>query len=695
MTKYISNKRYFLGLVLSVMFLLGISFFFDLKAFSGSTNGQYFTNFEFIFSAAAILLLELSILVVSKKTFKIKMRWGLVFGLLFFFAASVMSIILYKGVENGGKILAQLSTTSKIRYIILAFILYASMYEMVAIIPHFVKGHKVIRLAFLAAIITGIVAIVYSYLTETNVYKELLNSGATDDASVVPISFTSHRNVYAFVLFCSMMGEAYLSVERPHWWRWVLIFFFYANQFFVMSKTCVLTSTFFLLVYIIYSFVRSFKRHKAVNIVFLLLLIALVAGVFLAFKFVNIDNSLYNTIRNYVVSVKERFIGFIKSSAEVRIQLYEVPFQAVKGNLSTLMFGFGYGNEYNALAAFGVGNPLGIIDPSYYVVIDNAWCLSVAQGGVFGLLYTLVSWAFGLVLIARAFKRRSKYAFMCLLIYVCMLFRTMFENTNICYFDFSGVCYFVFAYFPLLIEEYKINTAKLTEKTPDYMHDRALRPSLYLARAFVLSFLPSFFLIALARKLGYIMNITYLQSMLLRYGGIIMFFVSPFVLGGILLAFKKRQKGAGIFSLIIYLAYVASIFVCPLFTQSKFVLLIEVAILLLDFFVLSMAAVYKMSFFSLFMAIGNYIIFAAVCGGTYLLFQRFARSVTLYSVVAVFGLCIAICLYLFFMPRRPSIFAPFEDSIERFEISYSLKRLEMEKRFEAKTEKIFKIRKRG
>ena len=118
------------------------------------------------------------------------------------------------------------------------------------------------------------------------------------------------------------------------------------------------------------------------------------------------------------------------------------------------------------------------------------------------------------------------------------------ENDNISYLDFAGVCYFSLAYLPLLVEDAMNKVNPLEE--PVLEKKKISNPSLFLAKAFAITFLPSLFLIALSRKLGYMFGITYFENLLLRYGGIIFFFVSPVVLGGVLFALNKKKaiKGA-------------------------------------------------------------------------------------------------------------------------------------------------------
>ena len=137
-----------------------------------------------------------------------------------------------------------------------------------------------------------------------------------------------------------------------------------------------------------------------------------------------------------------------KNSILSRIPSIKIPFHAIKENgIFTLIFGFGYGNEYRALGCFSAGNP------NYYSIIDNAWGLTLAQGGIMGFVYSRLVWDFGLVLIVKSFLKGHRYFWFSLIVYICLFGRSMMENDNISYLDFAGVCYFSLAYLPLLVED--------------------------------------------------------------------------------------------------------------------------------------------------------------------------------------------------------------------------------------------------
>lgn len=680
MNKYTTNKRYILGTILTILFFAGVSYFFEGRANFGVNDSPFFTNYEFLFSFIALFILEISILVVAKRSFQIKFNLGLALTLLIFFAASILSIAFYSGVSYNSEIIGQVSSTYKIRYVLLAFILYLSMYEIISIIPSFLSGRRMIRIIFIIAVITGFVASIYSFAQEKDFYVSFFQGTLDFDSYTMPQSYTSNKNVYALVLFFALTGEAFLEIERPHWWRWIIMLYFFIQQFFAMSKTCLFMASLFFLCFAIFSFIRGLKNKSPSRSAYILIFLMGVVALGCVLFFNGSDTGFLGSTAKFGAYLSKELFALSKNSLQARIQSVEIPFAAVKGDVRTLLFGFGYGNEYRALGCFSFG------DPNVYSIIDNAWGLTLAQGGVFGIAYSIVIWGFGFIVIGKALFKKSRYALFSLFIYICLFGRTMTENDNISYLDFAGVCYFAFSLLPVLVE--KAQTAKEKTIQEVLVKERPSTISSYLGKAFAITLLPSLFLIALSRKIGYMQNIPYLTSLLLRYGGIILFFVSPIVLGAMLYALNQKKKAVGVLSLIVYLIYVASIFVLPLFSQSRLLLLPQLGILALDIFVLSMAGIFERKYFSIRAIFVNYIIFSAICGITYLMFRNFARSVTFFSLFAILAVYISIWIYLYFIPRKMSLITPFECAMETNENKYLIYRKKKELKFENKTQRI-------
>lgn len=613
------------------------------------------------------------------------MNWWLFGFCLFFFITSSIAVLFYHGVKFEGETIGQIDWVDKLRLVLQAFLLFFSLYEIVAIIPKLISGRRTIRLIFFIAVIVGFVSTTYSYIHENSFYVAFFNGSLVLDGYSVPLSYTSNRNVYAVVLFFALAGEGFLEIERPHWWRWFIMLYFYIQQFFLLSKTCLFISSFFCLGIWGYCLYRSFKIKKITKAAFLIVFFCAIGLTGILFLFARGTEGPFLFAANYLSFLKNQFISMSKNSLLSRIPSIEIPFHAIKENgVFTLIFGFGYGNEYRALGCYSVG------DPTYYSIIDNAWGLTLAQGGIMGFIYSRLVWDFGVVLIVRAFFKGNKYAWYSMLVYICLFGRTMMENDNTSYLDFAGVTYFCFAYLPLLVEEAMTKIDPLEE--PVLEKKKSSDPSLFLGKAFAITFLPSLFLIALSRKLGYMFGITYFENLLLRYGGIIYFFVSPVVLGGVLLALNKKKKTNGVLAAIVYALYTISVFLLPVFNQSRLLLIPELAILVVDVFILSMGGIYEKKFFSVLTVLGNYVIFGLVNGITYFFFQKFARLVTVYSIMAIAAVYIALWLYIYFIPRKASFIAPFENDIAYFENKYAIRRSQKEARFLEHTNRVLERR---
>lgn len=670
------NRRYILGFLLSAFLLCAISFFFEGKAFANWKTDFNFTNFEFLLSSIAMFILEGMVFFFAWRNFKVRINWPVFSFCLVFMALAIMAPVLFNGVLYNGELVGQFTLALRSRYIILAILLFTSLYEIIAIVPKLISGKRAIRLIFFVAVLSGFVTIAYSYIFEANIYKSLFDGTMNFDGqtSTVPISYTPHRNVYGIVLFMALIGEGYLEIERPHWWRWPIMYFFLINQLFLFSKTCMIIGAFFFGVFWIFSTFRAFKNKKIVRGIYLIFVALVIIGLFLAVVLLRHDTGAFAFAGKYWKFFKANFYHASKVSFEIRFVSITVPFDAIKENgIWSLIFGFGYGNEYRALSFVRTGNA------NYYSIIDNSWGLVLAQNGFAGIAYEALIWIFGIVLIVRAFRRKSNYSWFYLFIYICILGRTMTENDSLHYLDFAGVTYFSVCFLPMLVEEAAIKVNPL--ERPVELEKQYNDPSLFLGKAVALSFLPALFLICISKGVGSLIGNEYMQNSMLTIGGILFFIASPIILGGVLSAFNKGKNSHAIWALILYFVHIALIFVMPIYSSSVMCLIPEVAPLFIALLILSMAGAYEKKFFSIYVLFGNWVVFGLIAEGVYFLIKFLGSHFTLFAYLALLALLFVFWMFLYFMPRLPSFAAPFENDINSNETKYGFYRAEKEEEF--------------
>ncbi len=447
---FLSDKKKLFDFGLVALFLFAISYFFLGKASYGANGAPYFNDIEFFIFGCLLLCINSAILFVSIKIKEIEINKWLAMFCLFFFLTSLISIIGFSGVNFEGEIIGKIGFVSKLRSVFLSFLLFYSIYIILSIIPRYVADLKIIKLVFYLAIFIAVIAIIYSFIFEGQIYNDFFNNNVEEAvyALKVPQSFTGHRNVYGFILFAGMIGEGYLEIEKPHWWRLPLMSFFLLQQFFTFSKTCMILGTFFLAFIFVYSLTMNLRKNNYTHALFLGIYIVILSIIIVVCLFANFSDSPFAFITNYSTFLKSELFNMFSASMHSRETSWTLPMDAT-GNTSlfSVFFGFGYGNEYHALGAYAFG------DSNIFPIIDNAWGLMFAQNGVFGMAYGSLLWAIGPYLIYKSFRRNKQFALFYLAVYLCLLGRTFTENDTLSYLDYSGTAYFCLLYLPLLVEE--------------------------------------------------------------------------------------------------------------------------------------------------------------------------------------------------------------------------------------------------
>lgn len=444
------NRKNVFAFALTAVFLCLISYFFTGRAAFFNNDARFFNDIEFYVFASLIILLEIGIFVFAKKCFQIRFNKWLIFFCLFFFLSAFTAIIGYKGINIDNELIGGINGAYKFRCIILSMILFSSLYVIVSIIPIFVSETKTIRIIFYLASLIAIAAIVYSLIFESHIYLDVFSNKITTESigQVVPQSFTAHRNIYGLILFMGMVGEGYLEIENPRWWRMLLIAFYLFQQFFTFSKTCMILGFFWMIFILIHSLIVCFLKKKHTHALFLIINSLLLMILVIICLFVNFKNTFLESVTIYADFLKTSLFDMFHNSMASREVSWTLPADAVNNNGPfSIIFGFGYGNEYRSLGLFAYN------DATNFPIIDNAWGLMLAQNGIFGMIYGISMWGFASYLIVRSFIRKDRHSFFYMALFLCFLGRTFTENDTLSYFDWSGTVYFSFLCLPMLIKE--------------------------------------------------------------------------------------------------------------------------------------------------------------------------------------------------------------------------------------------------
>ncbi len=446
---------YFLSFILIVFFFACISFLLEGHAYFGSNHDRDMTNLEFFLSFGVTVLSIFILFLLAHRSFHIKPKWGLVIPLGIVCLSSLISLIVFPGIFLNGQPIYSLDLVSGIRYSCLTLIVFVSLYICLAIIPSMTGGSALYDLVFLAAAVVAFAAIAWSYINETDLYGKLFSYGFPANGYNVPKSFTANRNIYGFILFYGIVGEAYLHVKRPHWWRWIVMGFVFFNQLFVLSKTSIIISVFFLGCFIVWSFVRSVFAHPYRNVISLGIVSATAIGFWLGGAFNT--GGFFGWFGDYFRFAWQLFIANANHSFISRLVCYSQAYNSVTANPITALLGFGFGNWNQALYASINGSS------TAFLPMDNAFAVDILENGVFGFLLSSSIWVFVFALIINALIKKRQNSWIILFLAISVLAHTMTEAGDFLYINATGTVLFCTIYLPIA-SDFEAEKNKVEEK---------------------------------------------------------------------------------------------------------------------------------------------------------------------------------------------------------------------------------------
>ena len=402
------------------------------------------TDVEMFISVGGYLLLLGSLCLVLSRTMSIKRNW---LPLIFFglgLLVDIVAIWFFPGVYDTGELIYQINVVSEIRYSVYGLVVFSLLYLLFAIVPQITAGTQIFDLILAIAVAIVLGAILYSYITEADLYLAIIRHGGPDDGLVIPTSWTSHKNVYSFVLFNGLVAEAILEAKCPHAWRWAIILFFYLNQFFVLSKTGLLIATLFVLGFYLWHFVKTLKKHKIRNWV----IFGVVFGGLFLFLLIGLLSPRVLWLNRFLRNTWDYMVASISATLMDRVYVWSDVVRCIFSFPLTLMVGAGYGNWAHVFYAYLLG------DPNGYYPMDSAWVADLARAGIFGVLFSAILDLYVLYLLIDAISHHSKIGVVSALYAVGLFLRSFVEAGDLANPDSFGMIYMALLVLPLLSERY-------------------------------------------------------------------------------------------------------------------------------------------------------------------------------------------------------------------------------------------------
>lgn len=441
-----SKKPWIFGFLAIAIFFLFSSTFFLQARFKSSFDVMGLDDISFYLWAFTLAVFYIVFRLFSYRYFEVEFNF-IVFAVLSAFALlNILGAIVAKDIFYQGNLIYTFSISDKFRSIVLALLLFYCFYLLIQVVPKLVKSEKAYLLFYLGFSIVALIAIIYSYIAESEQYIKIF---ASKEVYIFPFkSFTSNRNTYAYLLFIGLVSQAMLIVYRPRIVHWVLFFFYGFNIVFPGSKTCFGLGALFFVAFVIYNLIYRIKRHPFRAILPLIIFI-LISTFLLSFGLVDCGGIL-SYVYNFFQSVLKEVSGTGLKTFGARFDQFNLAINLFSSSLNNLFLGVGYGGGYAAFFIASHGS-------MKYDAIDSAFANDILNGGLFNLIFAILGWAFLLGLVVYSLYKKDRYSFLYLAIYVCVILRSLTEFGDLSYFGYGHCAIYLLLLCPILTNNVRGN----------------------------------------------------------------------------------------------------------------------------------------------------------------------------------------------------------------------------------------------
>lgn len=358
-------------------------------AFINTPNGNFNNNLEFFMLLGVNVVTNFYLLHLLKKYFSFKIN---IFPLVLFLLALIGNIISLALLPN--PFTASLTSTwgdssvdisfaidniTKIKYDLLFLLACYYGFMIFSVFPKVIKSSSSFTWLFYVGVFVCLFSIVYSLVTEWDIYVAFVTQKDGYVSSSHVSSCYNNRNTFGTLLLLGIACLALIQSKRHSFINYLLMFVFYIELFFALSKTSIIIATVFIVAFLFYRFIIMIKPHPIRTIIGTLLISGIVSC-FLCFgllKTFGEDSFFVTMLDNFVHAFN---IGD-NLTFTARTKIWETIVSLMKDSPIAIIFGYGEYSSLNILSAIFSNDPNG----SGYFYAHNGVIQLIVSGGLFRL----------------------------------------------------------------------------------------------------------------------------------------------------------------------------------------------------------------------------------------------------------------------------------------------------------------------
>lgn len=230
---------------------------------------------------------------------------------------------------------------TRIYWTIALFATLFTLYLAIGIFAKRIINPRSVRIVSYVVVLISFISIIVSLATEMDKYVAIFQP--IDDKGTIVYqsihSFFLNENSYGQMLLLGILAMIMINAYKHHWWHSIIIILFYDAMIFSTSFTALAMSSFVILVYFIYKFFSTIRKHHIRNTVLLsisLFVVPALVGLTLFMYYKEVP-----VIREFGIFFKEAIASKDFMTATGRTKIWTDVLNMMETPLD-YMFGMGY-----------------------------------------------------------------------------------------------------------------------------------------------------------------------------------------------------------------------------------------------------------------------------------------------------------------------------------------------------------------